>query len=82
MYPKSESISKQGDDSRLNHFKDKKDNAIHTTPKDQLHVSIRPITRSRAKKVKKTFNELIQDILVLFPTRLIDSSFFPYLHVD
>lgn len=64
---------------KLNPFKDKKDNAIHTTPKDSLHVSIRPITSSRGKKVKKTFNELIQDILVLFPIRLTDSSFFSLL---
>jgi hypothetical protein len=63
----------------LNPFKDKKNNAIHTAPKDLLHVPIRPNTSSRGKKVKKTFNELIQDILVLFLIRLTDSSLFSLL---
>jgi hypothetical protein len=36
--------------------------AVQTTLKDPLHVTIRPIIRSRVKKVKETFNELIQNI--------------------
>jgi hypothetical protein len=32
---------------------------IKTTPKDPLQVPIRPITRSKVKKLKNTFNELI-----------------------
>ena len=35
---------------------------IKTTPKDPLQVPIRPITRSKVKKLKNTFNELIQKI--------------------
>jgi hypothetical protein len=39
-------------------------------------VPIEPITRSRAKKIKEAFNELIQSLWVLFPTRLADSTYF------
>ena len=42
------------------------DDAIQTTPNDSLHMLIGLITNSRAKKVKKEFNGLIQDILALF----------------
>jgi hypothetical protein len=41
-----------------------------------LHVSIGSITRSIAKKIKETINELIQDIWALFPTKLVNLTYF------
>ena len=34
----------------------------HATPHNPLYRSIEPITGSKTKKIKKAFNELIQDI--------------------
>jgi hypothetical protein len=51
-----------GDDLRFSPFDERKDNAIQTTPKDPLEVLVGSITRSRSKKLKDTFNELIQNI--------------------
>jgi hypothetical protein len=51
-----------GDDLRFSPFDERKDNAIQTTPKDSLEVLVGSITRSRSKKLKDTFNELIQNI--------------------
>jgi hypothetical protein len=53
-----------GDDSLTNSFEERDDDAIQITPKYLLEVPIRPITRSRVKKLKYTFNEIIQSILV------------------
>ena len=46
-----------GDDSRLNPFKERGDDAIQPS-KDPLEVPVGPITRLRAKKFKEAFNEL------------------------
>lgn len=39
-------------------------------------MSIRPITWSRTKEIKKAFNEIIQDIWALFPKKLVNSICF------
>jgi len=51
-----------GDDSWMDHFKKRGDNTINTTLKDLLQVLIRSITRSITKRLKDTFNGLIQSI--------------------
>jgi hypothetical protein len=51
-----------GDDLRFSPFDERKDNAIQTTPNNSLEVLVGSITRSRSKKLKDTFNELIQNI--------------------
>jgi len=48
-----------GDDSWINFFQEKGDDASQTTPKDSLEVIVRSITNSRSKKLKDAFNELI-----------------------
>jgi hypothetical protein len=41
------------------------------------------IIRLRARKVKEAFNELIQDIWDLFPTRLANKTYFPiYMPIE
>ena len=47
------------DDYWMNYFEERRDDMVKTTPNDSLEVSIRPITRSRAKKLKDTINGLI-----------------------
>jgi hypothetical protein len=49
-----------GDDSRLNPFKERGDDAIQPS-KDPLEVPVGPVTRIRAKKFKEAFNGLFQD---------------------
>ena len=39
-------------------------------------MSIRSITWSRTKEIKEAFNEMIQDIWALFPTKLANSICF------
>jgi hypothetical protein len=51
-----------GDDLRFSPFDEREDNAIQTTPKDSLEVLVGSVTRSRSKKLKYTFNELILNI--------------------
>jgi len=51
-----------GDDLRFSLFDEREDNAIQTTPKDSLEVLVGSVTRSRSKKLKDTFNELILNI--------------------
>ena len=52
-----------GNDSRTNPFEERKNDENQQTPlKDSLHVPVVPITRVRSKKIKKTFNGLIQEI--------------------
>jgi hypothetical protein len=41
-----------GDDSRLNHFEKRGDDAIQA-PKDPLEVLVGPVTRLRAKRFKQ-----------------------------
>jgi hypothetical protein len=43
----------------LNSFEEKIDDVIHTISKDLLEVLFGQSTRSRAKKLKDTFNRLI-----------------------
>ena len=51
------------DDSRLNPFKERRNDENQQTPlKDPLHVSAGPITRARSKKIKEVLNGLIQEI--------------------
>jgi hypothetical protein len=50
---------------------------MRASSNDALHVSIGLITRSRDKKVKDVFNGIIQDIWILFLTRLADLTYFP-----
>jgi len=47
-----------GDDYWMNYFEERGD-MVKTTPNDSLEVLIRPIIRSRAKKLKDTINGLI-----------------------
>ena len=49
-----------GDDTRLNPFKERGDDAIQPL-KDPLEALVGLVTRLRAKKFKKTFNGLLQD---------------------
>jgi hypothetical protein len=56
-----------GDDSRLNPFEERRDyehqpNTKRNHANDPLEVSIGPITRARAKKLKKALNGLVQNI--------------------
>lgn len=53
-----------GDDSLTNSFQERDDDAIQITPKYLLEVLIGSVTRSRVKKLKYTFNEIIQSILI------------------
>jgi hypothetical protein len=48
-----------GDDSLINCFQEKGDDASQTTSKDSLEVIVGSITNSRSKKLKDAFNELI-----------------------
>jgi ATP/ADP translocase len=48
-----------GDDSRSSSFEKRGDDAIQTTLNDLLEVLDGLITKSRTKKLKYTFNELI-----------------------
>jgi hypothetical protein len=48
-----------GDDSRSSSFEKRGDDAIQTTLNDLLEVLDGLITKSRTKKLKDTFNELI-----------------------
>ena len=50
-----------GDDSRLNPFEERGDDAIQPS-KDPLEVPVGPVTRLRAKKFKEAFNGFLQDI--------------------
>jgi hypothetical protein len=54
------SLFDEGDNSRSNPFKKRGDDAIQPS-KDPLEVTVGPVTRLRAKKFKKAFNELLQD---------------------
>lgn len=46
-------------------------------------MSIRPITWSKTKKIKEAFNEIVQDIWALFPTKLANSiCFSTYIWVE
>ena len=47
------------DDSRLNPFEERGDDAIQITLNDPLEILVRSITRSRAKKLKYIFNGFI-----------------------
>jgi len=49
-----------GDDSRLNSFEERGDDAIQA-PKDPLDVPVGPITRLKAKRFKEVFNGPFQD---------------------
>ena len=49
-----------GDNSRLNPFEERGDDAIQPS-KDPLEVPVGPVTRLRAKKFKEAFNGLLQD---------------------
>jgi hypothetical protein len=49
-----------GDDSRLNSFEERGDDAIQA-PKDPLEVPVGPITRLKAKRFKEVFNGPFQD---------------------
>jgi hypothetical protein len=49
-----------GDDSRLNPFAERRDDAIQPS-NDPLEVPVGSITRFRAKKFKKAFNGLLQE---------------------
>jgi len=56
-----------GDDSRLNPFEERGDDADQPNTKrnhanDPLEVTIGPITRARAKKLKEALNGLVQNI--------------------
>jgi hypothetical protein len=48
------------DDSRLNPFEERGDDAIQPS-KDPLKVPVGPVTRLRAKKFKEAFNGLLQE---------------------
>jgi len=50
-----------GDDSRLNPFEERGDDAIQPS-KDPLEVAVGPVTKLRAKKFKEAFNGLLQEI--------------------
>jgi hypothetical protein len=56
------SLFNVGDDSKSTFFRKRGDDAIQSTPNDLLEVPVKPITRSREKKLKDAFNELIQSI--------------------
>jgi hypothetical protein len=49
-----------GDDSRLNSFEERGDDAIQA-PKDPMDVPVGPITRLKAKRFKEVFNGPFQD---------------------
>ena len=51
-----------GDDSRTNSFEERGNDKNHKTFKDPLHVPVGSITKARSKKIKETFNGLIQEI--------------------
>ena len=51
-----------GDNSRMNPFEESGNDENQLAFKDPLHVPVGPITRARSKKIKKTLNELIQEI--------------------
>ena len=53
-----------GDDSRSNSFEERGDDAIPAL-KDPLEVPVGLVTRLRAKRFKKAFNGLLQDIWAL-----------------
>ena len=53
-----------GDNSRMNPFEESGNDENQLAFKDPLHVPVGPITRARSKKIKKTLNELIQEIWV------------------
>jgi hypothetical protein len=59
--------------TRLNFFEEtRNDENQQASSKDLLEVLIEPITSSKAKKIRKTFNWFIQDILA--NTSLKDST--------
>ena len=51
-----------GDGSRSNRFEKRGDGAIQSIPNNLLKVPVRPIIRSKVKKLEDAFNELIQSI--------------------
>ena len=51
-----------GDNSRMNPFEESGNDENQLAFKDPLHVPVGPITRARSKMIKKTLNELIQEI--------------------
>ena len=51
-----------GDNSRMNPFEESGNDENQLAFKDPLHVPVGTITRARSKKIKKTLNELIQEI--------------------
>jgi hypothetical protein len=53
------SLFNVGDNSKLTFFGKRGDDAIQSTPNDLLEVPVGPITRSKEKKLKDAFNELI-----------------------
>jgi hypothetical protein len=53
------SLFEVGDDSWINFFQERGDDASQTTPKDSLEVIVGSITNSRSKKLKDAFNDLI-----------------------
>ena len=53
-----------GDDSRINHFKERENDENQQVFNDPLHGPVGPITKARSKKIKEALNGLIQEIWV------------------
>jgi len=48
----------------MNPFKERRNDAIQTTPKDPSNVLVGPVTRLRVKCLKEAFIRLLQDTQV------------------
>ncbi|XP_028804359.1 uncharacterized protein LOC114759360 [Neltuma alba] len=63
----SKHIKGQGEDLRMNPFKERGNDVIHqadsSTSNDLLQIPSEPITRARAKIIKQALNGLVQDTL-------------------
>ena len=51
-----------GDDSRINHFKERENDENQQVFNDPLHCPDGPITKAKSKKIKEALNGLIQEI--------------------